>query len=61
MSLLCPLPRESEDFGEYQDHPDDQNDIEDHPNMKKYIEEPAVGEFIVLILFSHDSVHHQSG
>lgn len=57
----CFLPRESEDFGEYQNHPDDQNEIEDHPNMKKYIEEPAVGVFIVLVLLSHDSVHHQSG
>tara|TARA_B110000467_G_C18072387_1_gene342083 strand:- start:260 stop:433 length:174 start_codon:yes stop_codon:yes gene_type:complete len=47
-----------EDFGEYQYHPDDQDNIEDHPNMKKYIEEPAVGEFISLFWFRHSSVHY---
>jgi hypothetical protein len=50
-----------QDFGEYQDHPDDQNDIENHSNMKKHVEELAVCEFISLLWFTHDSVHHQGG
>jgi hypothetical protein len=49
------------DFGKYQNHPDDKNDIEDHPNMKKHIEELAVGEFVSLLWFTHESVHHQGG
>ena len=49
------------DFGEYQNHPDDQNDIKDHSNMKKYIKELAVGEFVSLFWFTHESVHHQGG
>ena len=46
-------------LGEYQNQPDYQNNIEDHPNMKKYIKEPAVGKFIILFRFAHGSVHHQ--
>ena len=53
--------QKSNNFGEYQNHPDDQNDIEDHSNMKKHIEELAVGKFISLLWFTHDSVHHQGG
>ena len=47
------------DLGEYQNHPDYQNDIEDHPNMEKYIKKSAVGKFIILFRFAHGSVHHQ--
>ncbi len=56
------MPRrlvELKDFGEHQNHPDDQNDIEDHSNMKKNIKELAIGEFISLLRFTHGSVHHQ--
>jgi hypothetical protein len=49
------------DFRKYQNHPDDQNDIKDHSNMKKNIEELAVGEFVSLLWFTHESVHHQGG
>jgi hypothetical protein len=35
------------DLGEDQNHPDYQDDIEDHSNVKKYVEESAVSKFIV--------------
>jgi hypothetical protein len=46
------------DFGKNQNHPDDQNDIKDHSNMKKDIKELAVGEFVSMLWFTHESVHH---
>ncbi|MZH46508.1 MAG: hypothetical protein F3739_05700 [Nitrospinae bacterium] len=59
--LFATLARGLNYFGEYQNHPNYQDDIEYHPDMKEYIEEPAVGEFITVFLFRHGSVHNQSG
>ena len=41
------LARGLNDLGEDQNHPDYQDDIEDHSDVKKYVEESAVSIFIV--------------
>jgi hypothetical protein len=40
------------DIGEEQDQPENQEHVEDDPNVKKYIEKLAVGEFVFHLFVS---------